>query len=229
MKGVVKIGTLTKNRNKGKMKYVLWYYFAFYVIWIFCETFIFPNYVEANSIKSVIIYEVITLNIWVTSGLVFIKHILGEAPLEYLKMSQNIRLGIVKGIKYSLPILGFYIVSNLLLGKTITFEFKLLKLVGGIVLVGVTEEPIFRGIIMRELNNRYNFAISNALTSFLFLIIHFPKWIIRGYFGSILVLGMILSVFITSFYLGYVYKKGNSLWSSIMVHSINNFIVSVFI
>ena len=217
------------NTSENRIKLVMFYYFIFIGILSVIEINVFYNMSNPNSIISIMFYILIVLSIWVVSCMLFIKLVLRELIVNYLKLDSSLLKGIRNGLIYSIPIIILYVPTNLLLGREISFDIPIFKVVGGIALVGIVEEPIFRGMILKEFKSRYNFWKANIITSLLFLFIHFPKWIIRGDFETMHVLSMCLSVIITSLYLGFTYKRNNSLWACITVHTLHNLIVSIFI
>ncbi|MFB1049799.1 lysostaphin resistance A-like protein [Paraliobacillus sp. JSM ZJ581] len=92
----------------------------------------------------------------------------------------------------------------------------------------MTEEIVFRGFLLRKLMDFYKFWIANIITALLFVSIHFPIWFYKGLFGFPYILSSILTVFVLGIIFGFVYKKSNSLWSVIIIHSLYNLLVSLF-
>ncbi|WP_079506945.1 CPBP family glutamic-type intramembrane protease [Mesobacillus jeotgali] len=74
----------------------------------------------------------------------------------------------------------------------------------------------------------HRFWIANTITSLLFVAIHFPIWFYKGLFEFPSIFSSIITIFVLSIIFGVVYKKSNSLWSVIMIHSFYNFLVSLF-
>ena len=97
-----------------------------------------------------------------------------------------------------------------------------------ILLVGITEEIVFRGFLLKKLMNSFKFWIANTITSVLFVSIHFPIWFYKGLYEFPSILTASLTVFILRVIFGYVYKKSGSLWSVIVIHSLYNLLVSLF-
>ncbi|BDU51533.1 CPBP family intramembrane glutamic endopeptidase [Haliovirga abyssi] len=80
-----------------------------------------------------------------------------------------------------------------------------------ILLAPILEEIIFRGIILRSLKKSFKFSTSIYISSFFFALYHmnFIKFI---------------PIFILGYFLGYIYKKTNSLGVVIYFHMIYNLI-----
>lgn len=87
---------------------------------------------------------------------------------------------------------------------------------------GITEEIVFRGLIMQEINKRMAFWKVNVITALLF--IHYP---IRIYNGEFFIWGSHLNIFFLGLLFGLMYKKTGSLWSVVLLHSFYNFILIV--
>ena len=84
-----------------------------------------------------------------------------------------------------------------------------------VIIAPVTEELLFRGIILRGLLSRHRPAIAVVLTALLFAILHFNPW----QFLSALFLGMVL---------GWFYLRTGSVAMCIVGHSIANGLVVIF-
>lgn len=87
---------------------------------------------------------------------------------------------------------------------------------------GITEEIVFRGLILQQISESLAFWKSNIITSLLFLTIHYPIWIYTGEFSD---LWSHMYVFFLGLFFGFVYKKTGSLWSVVLLHSFYNFFI----
>lgn len=95
--------------------------------------------------------------------------------------------------------------------------------------IAFVEEIIFRGYIQQRLRgiikNKY---INLFIVSFIFGIMHIPITIIQGNFSIIELCLLIIPKMIMHIYFVVVYKLGNnSVLSSTIVHSLNNFIMTL--
>jgi membrane protease YdiL (CAAX protease family) len=91
-------------------------------------------------------------------------------------------------------------------------------------IVGFTEEILFRGFILNKLKQHTSFGKANLIQAVLFILIHVPVWISlnKQYFviGSIWeYLWAVGFVFLFCIAMGYIVKKTNSLWPAILIHS----------
>jgi len=93
-------------------------------------------------------------------------------------------------------------------------------------LVGFTEEILFRGFFLQRIASYTKFEFANIITAILFLLIHFPGWIALNALptGVFLKIALFSFILIFSIVQGYVFKKTESLWVCIVIHSINNFV-----
>ncbi|WP_430791466.1 CPBP family intramembrane glutamic endopeptidase [Virgibacillus flavescens] len=74
----------------------------------------------------------------------------------------------------------------------------------------------------------FSFWKANSITSLLFASIHIPIWLYKGLFEFPYILNAILTTFVLGIIFGFIYKKTNSLWSVIIIHSMYNLLVSLF-
>lgn len=155
--------------------------------------------------------------IFILPVILYIKYIDKVAPLEFLKLKQNPWKGLLKGIFISTLFISLLIIKKIVLGwGNLNFNIGLLWL--SALTVGFLEEIPFRGFILQKLNKHMNFICANILTTLLFVSFHIPIWL---YTGSN-ILDSFKSIFIASFALGYLFKETDSLWVSIICHSVFN-------
>jgi uncharacterized protein len=141
-----------------------------------------------------------------------------------LKLRQNVVRGIIWGlvagsILIALNLIGTQLLKghvhvNLLIGQGLWWK--------GVILVGFSEEVVFRGFLLQEFAKRTSFWMANLAQATLFLIIHCAGWILLGQFSIPGVFRPGGYVFLFGLLLGVVWKKSGSLWSCIVLHSINN-------
>lgn len=73
----------------------------------------------------------------------------------------------------------------------------------------VTEEALFRGLLLRGFARRYGTVPGLVLSSALFALFHLNVW-------------QALAAFVAGLYLGWVFLKTRSLWPSVVVHGVFN-------
>ncbi len=93
----------------------------------------------------------------------------------------------------------------------------------GVILVGFSEEVVFRGFLLTKLAESSRFWIANLLQGSLFLAIHLPGWWLAGQFAFPGIIRIGGFVFLFGIFLGWVLKRSGSLWACMILHSANNF------
>ncbi len=162
------------------------------------------------------------LLVWVLPVFLYLRCIERVHPLEYLKLKQHWKRGILVGLALSLlnflgMLLRFgpphlnpqYITWNSILSTSI--------------LIGFIEEIPFRGFIFQKLLETQPFWRANLLSSLLFVGIHLPGWIV---FQQLALSGAI-TIFLIGVILAAAFYSSKSLWSSIIAHSLNDFLAGV--
>lgn len=98
--------------------------------------------------------------------------------MNYFNMNINVKKGLFWGIILS-SLVGLYFAIEVYLFNKETFHFLLPldSYLDGFLVVGITEEMVFRGFILKEINKRMSFWKANGITALLFLFIHYPIWI----------------------------------------------------
>jgi len=213
---------VTNEEKKGLILYII----GFYVIWSSYVVFLYPHVLDLNPFIGVII----KLLVWTLPVCIIIK-VRFKSITEYLHIRDN-NWGQVA--VFSL-LLGCIIVVWNVIGNTLLFhnEFNLNRGVAtwlnGVVLIGFTEEVVFRGYILQSFAKIISFGKANVISSILFVVIHLPGWYQKGFMNiTFTFISSILYVFIFAIIQGYVFKKTNSLWTCIFIHTINNFITIGF-
>lgn len=214
--------------NEQKLNHInpiIWFIFLFNIFWI-CGQILFVEYIHIlGDPASVLLNAGIKIIVYVFSALLYIKFVLNREPLQYLKLNQHIRKGLFYGIGLSL-LLGLYFTyqSGRLASGNFDFTLSFDDYLNVFLLAGITEEIVFRGLILQEINKKISFWKANLITSFLFLIIHFPTWMLTGVFSNF---WAHIYVFSGGLVFGFLFKKTNSLWTVIILHSFHNLFVSI--
>jgi uncharacterized protein len=220
----VKLNT-GKEVQKHTMKTLFVYLLFFYVIWSIKELWL-VTYIQLLDEKiSAILTAIIKISVWIVPAWLYVKYYLNASPMEYFKLNVNVKKGFVWGVLLSL-LLGLYFAVQVYMieGRTFNFSLSLNSYLNVFLLVGITEELMFRGLILQELNKRWAFWKANLISAFLFLIVHYAIWIDKGIFFD--VWGQVY-VFLVGLIFVFVYKKTGSLWSVVILHSFHNLFVSI--
>jgi len=170
------------------------------------------------TLNSFFIILLIYILLFITPVMLYLKLKDRVNPLEFLKLSNNIKEGILKGSFISILFIIALLIKRIILGGggAINFNIGILWISGS--LVGIFEEIPFRGFIFQKLSNNMNFILANLLTTLAFISIHIPLWLL----SDVSILNSIKSVLIVSLILGYLFKEYKSLWVPIICHSVFN-------
>jgi CAAX protease family protein len=211
----------TEARTDAATAPFLVYVVVFHSVWAFWPYFGYPRLVSVG--ERTLTYAVLNLSIrllvWVAPVFVYLRFVDGVQPLEYLKLTRNVRRGLV--IALVLTILN-------LLGSMLRFglphpsmqRVTWNSVLGTSFLVGFIEEIPYRGFMLQKLGERVSFWIANLITSLLFLAVHVPGWLAL----HILRLDTAITIFVFGAVMGIVFKYSESLWAPIVTHSTNDFL-----
>ena len=145
--------------------------------------------------------------IWVIPACYFIKYILHENPVTYMRLNSNVIRGWIWGTFLSI-LLGLRFVMEVYIVRNTSFNFNLHlnAYLNTVIIAGFAEEVVFRGFILKGLNKRFSFWKANIITAF-----YFYLFIIR--LGFILVNFSIFGITFIFFCLDYFWamfsKKQN--------------------
>ncbi|MBP9723023.1 MAG: CPBP family intramembrane metalloprotease [Gammaproteobacteria bacterium] len=150
---------------------------------------------------------------------------LKKNPLKYLKLQNNIKQGVIVGVALgvALCILRCLILYYLNNTFSISLDLPISIWLNIILLVGLSEEIVFRGCLLQKIEAISTFLAANLISTILFIIMHLPVWIIGQNLGIIEILQNTSSILWLSLLLGFVLKKSKSLWACMIIHSFNNF------
>ncbi|MCR8656876.1 CPBP family intramembrane glutamic endopeptidase [Paenibacillus endoradicis] len=210
-------------------KYIWVYFIIFYALWWVKELWLVQYLDLMDPVSRAITSATIKIVIWVIPVILLVKFIEKSKPFSYLQLHHNFRKGLKWTCYVSLALIFYFLIINLIVLKNnIDFQIGINGWLNTILLVGITEEIVFRGFLLRKLMDSYRFWKANTITALLFVLIHFPIWFYKGLFEFPYILSSILTVFVLSIIFGFVYKKSNSLWSVIIIHSFYNLLVVLF-
>jgi len=107
-------------------------------------------------------------------------------------------------------------------------ELKLDYLLTTVLFAGLTEEIFFRGWILNALVKKMDFLYANIITSFVFLLLHYPYWFAQGNLSSFQeIFSLSLPTFCIGFVLGYAAHKSRAVWGAVFAHCVYNLGVAI--
>ena len=213
---------LSKTEKLGWKKPVL-FVLLFFVIWVI-RVFIY-KYVDlgieslALATVSSVLWKTV---VWIIFPVLYIVFVDKKNPLEYLKLSGNAK----KAVIWSLVAIAVGIVwqFTLLVLKLDSTFTDLHGVFLAIWVAGTCEEVLFRGFFLRKFGEFMSFTKAMLATSLLFVFVHIPSWLIFMGYSPRDVLFNGLYVFFISLIFSMLVKVSNSLYPSIVFHSIADII-----
>jgi len=200
---------------------ILIFVLIFFFLWILRQ-YLYSHYeISLTGPKKAFIGIALKIIIWIGFSIIFSKLIFKENIFEKLRFEKN-KLGVLYAILLSFILLFLNLILNYVSkGYFFDFSIDVGSYISAVIFAPIIEEFVFRGFILEKLKGSLHFFYANLITALLFLLIHFPGWLIWGDGISI---ESSVSIFFVGFIWGYLYKKTNSLLSPILAHSLNNLI-----
>ncbi len=171
------------------------------------------------------INEAVRVLIFAGTTLLFLLFVTDEKPLSFLRLTANVRKGLIWGVLTGL------IYASLIVGRAVffgaeNFSSKGVSIADWLTTITVSpfiEEVAFRGFLLQKFEKVINFPAANFVTALLFVAIHFPRWITRDGANLFPSKGMAMAeIFILGLLLGFLFKRTNSLWACFLLHAANN-------
>ncbi|HVF88515.1 MAG TPA: CPBP family intramembrane glutamic endopeptidase [Blastocatellia bacterium] len=206
---------------------------SFFVAWSLRATvFYFIDEGIQSSLSKSIYSNAIKFALWVIPALAYVAFVKKRGPLGYLRISTPFEAKklLYSGLAIALYFAGVVAFERFSSGRTLAPLFassarEWLLVLLGVAVSPVSEEILFRGLILRELGERTGFWRANLLTSILFVSIHWPHWLWATGFKTWMVIAS-ATMFILSLFLGYLVRLSGSIWPSVAAHILNNFVAS---
>jgi uncharacterized protein len=200
------------------------YLVLFYAAWIGWVYWVYPRLRDLGETTLVYAVANITLRlvIWVVPVFLYLKMIDHTRPLDYLKLRQHWKRGVLIGLSVT--------VINLLL-SIVRFGMPHIKshsitwntILSTSLLIGFIEEITYRGFIFQKLQEIFSFWIATLLSSILFLLVHIPGWISLHMLRA----DRVIFVFAFGLLMVIIFRISKSLWAPITSHSLNDFLSAV--
>lgn len=160
--------------------------------------------------------------VWVLLALILLQYNFGK---NYLQKSGLTKLNF-KVLSWSLVAILAHLIYLFFPGST-GFEIYQFKvdlsaiLLGKEILNGFTEELLFRGTFQPFLEKHFGKLNANILQAILFSAIHWCWWLFAGEFT----ISGAIYIAILGFFWGWIRQKSDSIWATIIAHTIHNLIL----
>jgi uncharacterized protein len=224
MDGTEHVVSQDAARARRQLSPFIVYLALFYGVWTGWVYLIYPpmQALGPSTLAYALVNLAIRVLVWVVPVFLYLRYIDHVNPIAYLKLGRYWKRGVLVGLALTVVNFGgllvrfgpphpsmHYVTWNSILGTSI--------------LVGFIEEIPFRGFILQKLRKTFSFWIANLLSSALFLGIHLPGWIML----PALTWANVIPVFALGLVFATVFYVTRSLWSSIVTHSLNDFLTAV--
>ena len=219
-----------KQKSLNLLKLLL-FYTIFWLIWCIWELFL-PTKIEAalGTLLFTLVSSVVKLSVWTIPAIILVQNYKNDVLFSWREM-------LTSKIKWTFLFvpLGIFAFFNLFSafiqnGKiTVSSEFEWITLIGTVLLVGVTEETVFRGFFLNALCKKMKLWPAIIITATAFLLIHFPIWLYKGIFLTTLLSGGFIIVFALSVLFSWVFVKGKNIIVPIILHMVWNLFVVVLL
>ena len=222
---------MTKER-KLIFLHIIVYLVIFFAFWSVRELLIQPVFLTPlNPIASELIGATIKLLTWTLPAVLLIRYFHHDMLIGLKEMFTN-------KIQWERDSLILFMVVAIPIGRAIRAwmfadEFVLnpdivpIRLVGAVLVVGITEEVVFRGFLLNAFLMKMKVPYAIALDAILFTLIHYPIWIYRGLEVSDIP-RMSLNVAILSVGFAYSFFKTKNIFVPIVLHMVWNLSIHLF-
>ena len=220
-------------RKKRKTSIIMALYLVtFYIVWFLYTVFLDPILDNSPIVVGVIGSNLCKILFWTFPVILMLSYVFKHDPIKYLKINNNVFKGLMYGIS-----VGALLVLTIILRKAaipgdlrVNFLFDVNVWIGGVLLIGVTEEIVFRGYILQKFKEVMGFGRANVITSVLFVLIHLPKYFVEGKLFSMgFMTNSVFFLLTFSYVQGILFKRTDSIWPCFIFHSANNFAMFAFI
>ncbi|WP_223902442.1 CPBP family intramembrane glutamic endopeptidase [Lactobacillus laiwuensis] len=214
----------SKNTVPNK---VLIIYLAIFYLWWTIEELAYWGY-TSNTLPQVLLSSLVKFITWSIPAFILIKKYSSQLKIEYPQMFKNhCRLwpyfaGIVIMLIYLAIIL--YLENG---GFKINPQFKPSDFIDKFLIVGITEELVFRGWILNALLKKMSTWLALIVNNLLFLCIHFPIWYQTHTLIENFTSGSFVTVFILGIIFGWLFIKSKNIWIPVTYHMLWDIIVTI--
>ncbi len=202
-----------------------WFLYSFLIFLVVAQTLYAGLYARSAWLRANTLVQIAArLGYWTLPVVVYLAAS-GRGVFDYLKLRRNVVRGLAWGLGVGAAlvvtsIVGAYVMNH---AVHVKFDFDAQLWWKGVVLVGFSEEVVFRGFLLPQLAERMSFRAANLLQAAMFLAMHVPGWILLHQFVLPGILTSLGFVFLIGVVLGIAWKRSGSLWACIVIHSVNNF------
>jgi len=107
-------------------------------------------------------------------------------------------------------------------------DIVLIRLVGAVLFVGITEEIVFRGFLLNMFLKKMRMEYTITINAVLFTLIHYPIWIYRGFGGFDIAIASIQVIALSAGF-AYSFIKTRNILVPIALHMVWNLSIHLFV
>ncbi len=218
---------LTKTKHRTyEILWLLGYILLVHTAGALRDFFIAP-YLDRYVSHGYLIYNLLfdplyKLLFWILPAFLYIRYVQQRNPFTYLKLNTHVRRGLTWAFFGTLFFCVQPTYALLVQGKGPHFNLGVDQWLNVVLLVGVMEEIPFRGIIFQKLQELMGFWYGSLISSLLFLTLHIPYRISIGEKLFPNMLYTMVYIFVFGFLMCITLRWSKSLWSCIILHSVND-------
>ena len=218
------------QKKSSKMLAFLIYAVFLYGFWTCKELLIEPAVTEIlpEGALHEILFGLLKLAVWTVPALLLARRYSDEMQVGFREMFTSkppLKIVLISFLVYTLvsfPLLKLF-KGTLALNPDFHIGTHLWLLI-----VGITEEAVFRGWMLNATAKKTNDAAALGLNALMFLAIHFPKWIDEGIFVQAFTGFGFLSIIAFSVVTGYIFLKTKNLLLPVLLHMWYDLMLSIF-
>lgn len=204
------------------------YFILFFAVWTVQELYIRPMQPDSlNPWLAAFLAGLLKVLVWTVPAWWLVRRYPQDMAmpgwfaqsLSWLRLAPWLAIVVVYNVVYALVYNGVLRINP---------AFTWLSLVGTVLFVGITEEAVFRGLLLNTLLTRMSETKALCVSAGLFVLIHIPIWITKGLFAVPLdALRTAAMIFVLGIAFGTVYIREKNLWAPILLHMTWNLAVSL--
>jgi uncharacterized protein len=213
---------------------LVYFFCLFYIAWIIRAT-VFYTAVDLSipsETARLVFSNFIKFLLWVVPTVLCVVYVEKQNPLKTLKITAPVDWrGFVIGLGISVLYFTLIFGSERWISKrTLTPLLQVspiiwLAMFARVFFSPISEEILFRGFALPRLNERFSFWQTNTLQAILFTAIHWPNWLWINSFQAWM-LATSIGIFLLGLFLGWLFRRTNSIWPPIAAHIANNFLTA---
>ena len=215
----------------AKIKTLCIYYVILYAVWAFCELVIrgaVLGFVPEDGALFPILFDWILKNlVWTVPAWVLMGKLDENLYIKRKEMFTN-KVDPLKAVGF-LAMMLFLASANSIIrnhGIVIAEDFKPAELLT-YVFVGVSEEFVFRGLLLNATYQEDKPYLTIGINAGLFLLIHFPIWIYNGIFVSIFTSFSFTSILILSVLFSWSFLECKNIWIPVVIHMLYDMLITI--